>query len=279
MHPPTKCPVWRRPRHRHRSPSPNLSPNLNPNLNPNRNPKLIQIQLRAQALIPILRRILIRTQYPIRIPTRNPTQTRLPISTFAVLPKVAQDGLHQLQEATRLFRRSQAKANNVAVPQISGEAMEVIAAFGWPGNVRQLKNTAERLVVRMNPGRAVTPADLPPEILGSFPLSRRPAGAQEPRRRSDVMFEQLVKQRESFWTVVYEPLMNRDITRDDVRTLVAHGAELTGGGVAPLVVLFNIEPKDARRFASFLRKYQCHPELPRESAAVQLTDSVDRRPE
>ena len=173
------------------------------------------------------------------------------------------------------FLASQADENHVAVPEISGEAMAVIAAFGWPGNVRQLKNVAERLVVRMSARRPVMPSDLPPEVLGSFPLSRPSAGAQEPRRRSDVMFEQIVGRGESFWTVVYEPLMNRDITRDHVRTLVANGAELAGGGVAALVTIFNIEPKAARRFASFLRKYQCEPER----AAVHLTGSVDRRPE
>ena len=180
------------------------------------------------------------------------------------------------------FLARQADENHVAVPVISDEAIAVIKAFAWPGNVRQLKNVAERLVVRTTAGQLVTPADLLPDILGSFPLSRRSAGAKEPRRRSDVMFEQLVERREDFWTVVYEPLMNRDITRDDVRTLVAHEVDLTGGGVAPLVALFNIEPKDARRFTSFLRKYQCQAEPPRGSTAVdavQLTDSADRRSE
>ena len=74
------------------------------------------------------------------------------------------------------------------------------------------------------------------------------------------MFERLVEGRESFWTVVYEPFMDRDITRDDLRALIAHGLELTNGSQSDLLGLFNVEPGDARRFTGVLRKYQCQPE-------------------
>ena len=62
---------------------------------------------------------------------------------------------------------------------------------------------------------------------------------------------------ESFWTVVHDPFMDRDITRNDLRTLVALGIELTRGDQAGLLGLFNVEPSDARRFNNFLRKHDC----------------------
>ncbi len=42
---------------------------------------------------------------------------------------------------------------------LTGPAMEVLQAAAWPGNVRQLRNVLERLVVA-NPGAEVWPADL-----------------------------------------------------------------------------------------------------------------------
>ena len=165
------------------------------------------------------------------------------------------------------FLVDQARVNSGAIPEISAEAMAVLTAFDWPGNVRQLKNVAERLVVRTRHGKPVTAMDLPPEILASWAPSRRSAAAQQARPRSDLMFERLVERGEDFWGVVYEPLMDRDVTRDDVRTLVAHGVALTGGGVSELASLFNVDSKDSRRFSNFLKKYQCHPDqTPRPSA-------------
>ena len=55
--------------------------------------------------------------------------------------------------------------------KISPDAMEVLIEYDWPGNIRELENTIERLVV-MN-DRAVRATDLPPHILA---FRRRTAG-------------------------------------------------------------------------------------------------------
>src|SRR4051812_29094063 len=46
---------------------------------------------------------------------------------------------------------------------VTHEAMEVIAAFDWPGNVRQLKNAVETIVI-FHQGRVVDVDDLPAEL-------------------------------------------------------------------------------------------------------------------
>jgi hypothetical protein len=61
----------------------------------------------------------------------------------------------------------------------------------------------------------------------------------------------------SFWSVVHEPFMARDITREDLRQLVLRGLERTQGNYKSLVRLFNMPPQDYKRFLNFLRKYQC----------------------
>ncbi|MCS6885693.1 MAG: sigma 54-interacting transcriptional regulator [Acidobacteriota bacterium] len=62
------------------------------------------------------------------------------------------------------FLQELAKKANKHV-SISQKAMEAMLAYSWPGNVRQLKNELERLVVMAEDGSVILPEHLSPEIL------------------------------------------------------------------------------------------------------------------
>src|SRR5438876_11439443 len=56
-------------------------------------------------------------------------------------------------------------------PQVMPDALAQMSSYGWPGNVRQLRNCLERAVLLSNEGR-ITASELPPEIArtnGSMP--------------------------------------------------------------------------------------------------------------
>ena len=140
------------------------------------------------------------------------------------------------------------------VRAISKMAMDALCDYGWPGNVRQVENVVERLVVT---GRreVVQLEDLPQEI-------RNPAGPGRPgreRRRTvaDELFKKLVDERETFWNLVYPLYMNREITRANVRDLVHKGLEEARGNYKIVLRLFNMESADYKRFLNFLRKHDC----------------------
>jgi hypothetical protein len=63
---------------------------------------------------------------------------------------------------------------------------------------------------------------------------------------------------ESFWSVVYEPFMARDLTRDDVRAVIRRGLEESRGSYKVLMRSFNLEERDYKRVLNFLRKHECH---------------------
>jgi two-component system NtrC family response regulator len=141
------------------------------------------------------------------------------------------------------------------VKSISPEALAALAEYSWPGNVRQLENVVERLVVT---GRheIIQLDDLSPDIRVPGQFSMRP---RRERRRTvaDELFKKLREDRESFWTAVYPLYMNREITRSNMRDLVHKGLEEARGNYKIVLRLFNMESTDYKRFLNFLRKHDC----------------------
>jgi DNA-binding NtrC family response regulator len=142
-------------------------------------------------------------------------------------------------------------------PSLTPEARAWIQDHGWPGNIRQLKNTVERLIIR-KPGGEVTVADLSPRREALTPAPP-PAAPIEVSAKSavDAMYDRMVKQRESFWAAVYPAYMVRDLTRKDVRAIITRGLRETAGNYKMLVELFNMDRGDYKRFLNFLRKHEC----------------------
>jgi transcriptional regulator with GAF, ATPase, and Fis domain len=143
---------------------------------------------------------------------------------------------------------------------VSPQALDALIAYRWPGNIRELKNVVERIVLKTT-GNTVRPCDLPPDIVR--PVERTAAAANgAPVAVQTSIAEELVNTMinggESFWTAVYAQFMARDLTRADLRKVIHLGLENTNGNYRLLVQLFNIAPNDYKRFLSFLRKHDCH---------------------
>ncbi|HSL22772.1 MAG TPA: sigma-54 dependent transcriptional regulator [Vicinamibacterales bacterium] len=138
-------------------------------------------------------------------------------------------------------------------PMLSDSSKDALTMYAWPGNIRELRNLAERLVVRGKP--QIGPLDL------NLFVSARPAAPVPVAVRpalADVVFENMVRRGESFWTAAYPAFMSRDMTREDLRAIIRMGLEETRGNYKMLVRLFNMEPADYKRFLNFLRKHHCH---------------------
>ena len=75
------------------------------------------------------------------------------------------------------------------------------------------------------------------------------------RRRS---FDAMTQNRENFWSAVHVPFKSRDLTRQDLRSLIRLGLASTRGSYRSLVRLFNMPEEDYKRFLNFLRKHEAH---------------------
>jgi two-component system nitrogen regulation response regulator NtrX len=144
--------------------------------------------------------------------------------------------------------------HGAVVRGITPQAVAVLSRYSWPGNVRQLQNVIERLVV-VGRREMVDVEDLPIEVRSPSQIGARPL---RDRRRTvaDELFKKL-EEGESFWTAVYPLYMDREITRGNVRDLVHKGLEEARGNYKIVLRLFNMEPREYKRFLNFLWKHDC----------------------
>ena len=140
------------------------------------------------------------------------------------------------------FLRRYASSHGSMLLELTPQARECLLDYGWPGNVRELKNAAERMIVRARSARADV-GDLPPEILDSRGKAKSNA-VRVVESHASALYDSLITRGETFWSAIYEPFVSRDLTRDDVRTIVRMGLEETRGSYKQLVGLFNMAPND-----------------------------------
>jgi DNA-binding NtrC family response regulator len=192
---------------------------------------------------------------------------RLNVIRFAIPP--LRERAEDIPLLVKFYSDSFSQSHKVPAMEIAADAMEALMAYRWPGNIRELKNVVERIVLKAS-GQPVRTADLPAEILRTSPTAPvavdvPPAAAGETfdgalgnTARADELASAMIKQGESFWSAVYPIFMSRDLTRTDLRRIVQVGLETTNGNYRLLVQLFNMAPQDYKRFLSFLRKHDCH---------------------
>ena len=140
----------------------------------------------------------------------------------------------------------------------SPDALDLLSAYEWPGNIRQLKNVVERIVLK-SAGPRVQSDDVPADVRGAGHGVRPgsdPGLTPIAADARDLVARMMAG--ESFWSTVYAQFMNRDLRRDELKAILREGLERTGGNYRLVVRLFNMPDDDYKRFLSFLRTYGCH---------------------
>jgi two-component system, NtrC family, response regulator AtoC len=77
-----------------------------------------------------------------------------------------------IEELTRSFLKTYATKHGRAVKGISSEALQILKAYEYPGNVRELANTIERALI-VAEGKKVQAIDLPDSLRASVAMKKR----------------------------------------------------------------------------------------------------------
>jgi transcriptional regulator with GAF, ATPase, and Fis domain len=151
--------------------------------------------------------------------------------------------------------------HGVPAPVPTPDGMALLLGYDWPGNVRELRNVLERVVLRRLD--VVTPDDLPRELrLGPGVMAAEAAAADAPVEETRAaltrrLMGRMLVRGESFWDVVYAPLLAHDLTRQQLRDVIQAGLDQCQGRYNALTELFNVPKRDYRRFLGALKKFDC----------------------
>ncbi|MFB3855370.1 MAG: sigma-54 interaction domain-containing protein [Vicinamibacterales bacterium] len=134
-------------------------------------------------------------------------------------------------------------------------AMKALERYRWPGNIRELQNVVEQLAWTAGV-EAIDVPQLPPAIIGESETRLTPV--RERRRQvADELFDGLVSGRLLFWEHVHRLFLDRDITRNDIRGLIARGLSAASGSYRTLLQIFGLDEQDYKRFMNFLSTHEC----------------------
>jgi transcriptional regulator with PAS, ATPase and Fis domain len=139
--------------------------------------------------------------------------------------------------------------------RISGAALAALEQYRWPGNIRELQNVIEQMLAMVE-GREIG-VDLLPQAIAAGDRGPLSPARERRRRVADDLFDKLTSGRLMFWEDVYPAFMNRDLTRADLRQLVAKGLTASGGNYRGVLRLFGVPDTQYKRFLNFLSSHDC----------------------
>ncbi|PYR70364.1 MAG: hypothetical protein DMF88_03050 [Acidobacteria bacterium] len=143
------------------------------------------------------------------------------------------------------------------VKRFSDEALTLLRRYDWPGNVREVKALADTGFC-LSQGTLIEP--------GHFIEALESAARLHQFHNvplTDIVtrkYESLVNKEGSFWDLVYQPYMDRDLTRADVQAIVERGLTSVRGSYKRLLARFGVAPEDYLRFMDFLRHHRLKPD-------------------
>jgi DNA-binding NtrC family response regulator len=151
----------------------------------------------------------------------------------------------------------------------------VLLAYAWPGNIRELRNVAERLALH-DREHAITCNELPVEVRGSAVTtsttsmavtSVHEAAADKaatttipdlpPSVIADEMWHRMMRG-EDFWAVVHKAYKARELARHDLAMIIDRGLQETRGNYRALLQVFHLPATDYKRFHAFLYQQRCN---------------------
>ena len=133
----------------------------------------------------------------------------------------------------------------------SPTSIKFLERYPWPGNVRELRSIVT-IGFSMAESKYIEPDHFVSEL--------RQANLAVPDTGKNELFENMVEHGRSFWDIVHEPFLDRDLNRAQVREIVSQGLLAARGSYRRLSVLFNIRPDHYQKFMDFLRHHRLKPD-------------------
>jgi len=139
----------------------------------------------------------------------------------------------------------------------SPAALERLADYAWPGNVRELRGLAEVGYCLAGSGSLVEPEHFEERL---EPRALAMGGAETGACLATDLLSQVTGGAGTFWTVVYEPFMERDLNRGQVQAVIEEGLRRSNWSYKRALRVFGVAADEYLRFMDFLRHHQLKPQ-------------------
>ena len=130
----------------------------------------------------------------------------------------------------------------------SSRSLKLLEGYDWPGNVRQLAGIVN-MGYAMADGECIEPDDFKSHM----------TTVMESNLSVDDVYQRVSVGSADFWAAVYQPFMDRDLNREQVRAIVRRGFDEARWNYRRLLEVLHVAPRDYQRFMDFLRHHNLKP--------------------
>ncbi|MEM1056004.1 MAG: sigma 54-interacting transcriptional regulator [Bacteroidota bacterium] len=146
------------------------------------------------------------------------------------------------------------------VKRFTEDALARLARHSWPGNVREVRGLLD-MAFCLASGERIEASDIEAELTlpmgdGALPDAALEVAAGGTSRDP---FARMSTGEASFWTVVRDPYLDRELNRDEVRQIVERGLAQSGGSYKRALRAFGLPEAEYLKFMDFLRHHRLKP--------------------
>jgi transcriptional regulator with GAF, ATPase, and Fis domain len=134
--------------------------------------------------------------------------------------------------------------------RFTADAISLLEGYPWPGNVRELLGIVTTGYA-LSDGDQIRPRDFADRLEQDLPTHE--SGV-------DQLYRRLQSESGDFWHLVHEPFIDRDLSRREVRRLIARGLRDAHGNYRRLLELWRVPAENYQKFMDFLRHHRLKPQ-------------------
>jgi len=166
------------------------------------------------------------------------------ISTFQIIIPPLRQHIEDIPNLSCYILNKFAERNNIPLKKCSEAAIKKLKSHTWPGNIRELENVLKRAAINAQ-SSIINDSDI---IFDEFIETK--FELDKPMQ----IYQSIISGKTDFWQAVKKPFLKRELSKDEVRSLLDIAYQHYGDNLKKILQAFRLPAKDYGRFVSFLHR-------------------------